>query len=191
MAALTAPAPGKPATRAVAAPAAPTGPADRTDPALLRAFAILRRERTGADDLGGRTDGMPASDYHGHLVRRLPDTGPGPGGLPRLSEGFVAPGPRASLCILAIPPGFAGPGGLCVPRRAALRGELVYAVGAGDGHVEISGVVPDGVAEVIVTTDRARGVRVPVLANGYGVLVPGEPAEVRFRHGSRVRRLPF
>lgn len=173
-------------------PGTGTAPASAAAPAGLgHAFAVLRRPRAATDTLGGRTNGLPTSQYHADRVRRLPSTPPSGAARPRLSEGFVAPGPGGTLCLLAIPPGFEGPGGFCLPGREALRGDLVYAVGAGKGRVEVSGVVPDGVPAVTVRTRKGRVARLPVRDNGYGAILDAPPAEVRFDLAGRTRRLPF
>jgi hypothetical protein len=182
----------EPPLRAAAPAAPPARPAPAPSRALTDVFGVLRRERTPADTLGSRTNGIPESDYHpAHLRRVLPAPPRGAGAMPLAGDAFVAPGPDDRMCVLVIPPGFEGPSGTCAPRRDAVTGGLTWAVNAGGGLSAVAGVVPDGVAEVILEAEGGRS-SLPVAQNLYGAIVQGRPLEIRYREASgRARRIPF
>jgi hypothetical protein len=155
--------------------------------ALLDAFAILRRDRTAADEL-------PAAALKALRLRGLEPVAPDAARLLR-SDGdaraWVVPvpdvdradalaclrggarKPREGLAVVALGGAPAGGGGAL---RGLVRGIAPVATDpcAGPAHdmLGVSGIVPDGVPAVFLTAPDGSAVRADVHDNGFTFVVP-------------------
>jgi hypothetical protein len=131
------------APQTVAPPTSEAPAASSVEPALLEAFALMRRSQTQADVIPA--DAQPAfsqaSGANPSLARRVSDGAD--------AEAWLIPG-NGSACILARAPADAIGGAVCVPTAAARAGELDVQSASSQlpGSELVAGVVPDGVAAV-------------------------------------------
>jgi hypothetical protein len=154
----------KPPLEAAAVPAVEQAPA-----AVAASFGVFRRPVAAGDTLG--TYGPNVGDFATRaganltLAQRVAQGQPG-------SRVWLVPADDA-ICLLAIAAAdkrAIGPGGGCLPRTAAEQGMLVVVMGEAP-QVEVAGVMPDGVKEVVVHLQDGSTTVAPVAANAYDVRV--------------------
>jgi hypothetical protein len=164
--------------------------------ALLDAFAILRRERTAADEL-------PAAALKALRLRGLEPVAPDAARLLRSAgdmRAWVVPvpdvdradtlaclrggarKPREGVAVVALGGAPAGGGGAL---RELVRGTAQVATDpcAGPSHdmLGVSGIVPDGVPVVFLTAPDGSAVRADVHENGFSFVVsPGRRPDPRY-----------
>jgi hypothetical protein len=140
-----------------------TRPATRVDPAQAAAFAILRRPLTPGDAIPpSLRSAVEAGAYGANyaLARRARD-------LPAGVTAWVVPG-NGSLCL------FANGGATCGPDLRPRGLAIESGSNTIDPHREsITGLVPDGVASVTITTGHHTRLTVAVHDNFYAADVRG------------------
>jgi hypothetical protein len=157
-------------------PAAPTEVADE----LARDFALFRRPVTKDDypDVGraiAETQGLARA-----LTRRVASPAPE-------VQAWIAP-TATGVCLLMLHPGYESAGGGCSDTYApASAGELFQAQVDGK-HVDVIGLVPDGVSSVTITLDDGSVEQLSVRENVYAARFEHGTEEVRFEgpDGGRV-----
>jgi hypothetical protein len=163
-------------------------PAPRTPPsaALLKAFGILRRDRTDADAL-------PARALAALKARGLAPVDPQSARLLRVSgaaHAWVVPVPdvnasapigcarsvhavREGLAVVALGQAPAGGGGTLTDlERGQAAASVDQCAGAHRDMLGVSGIVPDGVDAVFVTAPDGTATRADVQDNGYAFVLP-------------------
>lgn len=168
-----------------------TGSASRKPPseALLKAFAILRRDRN--DD-----DALPARALAALKARGLAPVDPQSARLlraDRTARVWVVPVPdidastpftcvpagartrtREGLAVVAVGEAPGGGGGALSDLQRGLAPATVDpCAGARDKMLGVSGIVPDGVGAVFVTAADGTATRADVRNNGYAFVLPG------------------
>jgi hypothetical protein len=156
------------APQASAPPTSEAPVASSVEPALLEAFALMRRPQTQADAIPASAQPAfsQASGANPGLARRVSD---GAG-----AEAWLIPG-SGSACILARAPAYAIGGAVCVPTAAARAGELDVQSASSllPGSELVAGVVPDGVEAVTLQLADGSSSHVQVREGVYLALVPG------------------
>jgi hypothetical protein len=155
--------------------------------ALLDAFAILRRDRTAADELPAaalkalRLRGLePVAPDAARLLRSAGDVRAWVVPVPDVDRADAlaclrggARKPREGLAVVALGGAPAGGGGAL---RDLVRGIAPVATDpcAGPAHdmLGVSGIVPDGVPAVFLTAPDGSAVRADVHDNGFTFVVP-------------------
>jgi hypothetical protein len=155
--------------------------------ALLDAFAILRRERTAADELPAaalkalRLRGLePVAPDAARLLRSAGDVRAWVVPVPDVDRADAlaclrggARKPREGVAVVALGGAPAGGGGAL---RDLVRGIAQAATDpcAGPSHdmLGVSGIVPDGVPAVFLTAPDGSAVRADVHDNGFSFVVP-------------------
>jgi hypothetical protein len=198
------PAPAKPAP-VVPAPGPPIGsctprrrPAGGAPPsqALLDAFAILRRDRTAADELPAaalkalRLHGLePVAPDAARLLRSAGDARAWVVPVPDVdragAQACLRRGsrkPREGLAVVVLGGAPVGGGGAL---RDLVRGTAQVATdpcaGPADDMLGVSGIVPDGVPAVFLTAPDGSAVRADVHDNAFAfVVAPGRRPEPRY-----------
>jgi hypothetical protein len=155
-------------TGAAVPPASEAPPASAVEPALLDAFALMRRGQTQADVIPASVQPAfsQASGANPALARRVSD---GAG-----TEAWLVPG-NGSACILARAPAYAIGGAVCVPTASARAGELDVQGASSQlpGGELVAGVVPDGVESVTLHLADGSSLEAPVREGVYLALVRG------------------
>jgi hypothetical protein len=171
-------------------PAQPKPSTAPPSPALLDAFAILRRARTDEDTLPSeaiqalRVRGLsPVSPDSARLLRSTPSGGkawvvPVPNAVGRFDV-FCGPvgnsGAREGLAVVATGDAASGGGG-ALDDLVRGRSPVTVAPCAGADHtmLSISGIVPNGVGAAYLTAPDGTAVRADVKDNGYEFLLPNQ-----------------
>jgi hypothetical protein len=92
---------------------------------------------------------------------------------------WVAPG-RDSICTFVQPPGASGPGGGCSPVSKVEVGASATTITSSPDHVEVFGLVPDGVTRVELQLADGSTQSISVEENAYSVLVHATTRSVSF-----------
>ena len=145
-------------------------------------FGVLARPQTAADAIGDRVDANTLAGFNPALARRVsPD--------PR-SQMWVAPADGDAICLVDAPIIARGelPSAHCHTLAQALEGKTVAVAGSAP-QVEIRGLVPDGVREVVVQLADGSTVNASVRDNAYDLIVDKATARISYTDGSSTTTL--
>jgi hypothetical protein len=178
-----------PAAEALYPPAAPAAEAAAARAAFAERFALLRGRETVT--LASVVIDDPGIDRRAARAVRFAseETLAASGAATPRELAWIAPRHDGTECILGMSPGADGPGEVCGSAEQAVAGYLLTTTSWSDRDVEIVGLVPDGVATVVVQLRDGSGSELPVVGNVYAGRFEQHTDAVAFSDGSGERHL--